>query len=130
MTNLLEEFNRKQIQAMNRKIPEFRVGDTLKVTAKIDATSERTQVFEGVCISKRRMRNLSSNLHASFFLRKISYGESIVSQFFVYSPLLVSIEVIRLGKVRRAKLYYLCDLYGKAARIKERKIHIKTRSTE
>ncbi len=126
MTNLLAEFNRKQIQSINKQIPEFRVGDTLKVTTKIvDSTVERTQVFEGLCIARR-----NRSLHSSFTLRKVSHGESVISQFFLYSPLVVSIEVIRLGKVRRAKLYYICELFGKAARIKERKSHVKTKAAK
>ncbi|MDF0607980.1 50S ribosomal protein L19 [Wolbachia endosymbiont of Onchocerca gibsoni] len=116
MVNLLEKFNNKQMEMLIKKVPEFRSGDDLKVTFKIvDGASERIQIFEGVCISKR-----NRGLHSSFTVRKVSYGESIVSQFFVCSPTLVSVQVTRKGKVRRAKLYYLCKLFGKSARIKER----------
>ncbi|QKX01320.1 50S ribosomal protein L19 [Wolbachia endosymbiont of Dipetalonema caudispina] len=119
MINLLEEFNKKQIKTLTKEIPKFRSGDDLKVVFKIiDSSGERIQTFEGVCISKK-----SCGLHSSFVVRKVSYGESIVSQFFIYSPMLVSVQVIRRGKVRRAKLYYLCKLFGKAARIKERAIY-------
>ncbi|MDD9331673.1 MAG: 50S ribosomal protein L19 [Wolbachia sp.] len=115
MANLLEKFNAQQMQVLAKEIPEFRPGDDLKITFKVvDGGSERIQIFEGVCISKR-----SRGLHSSFAVRKVSHGESIVSQFFVYSPALISVEVTRKGKVRRAKLYYLCKLFGKAARIKE-----------
>ncbi|MDR2978443.1 MAG: 50S ribosomal protein L19 [Rickettsiales bacterium] len=115
MTNLLEKFNKQQMQVLAKELPEFRPGDDLKVTFKVvDDASERMQIFEGVCISKR-----NRGLHSSFAVRKVSHGESIVSQFFVYSPALISVQVTRRGKVRRAKLYYLCKLFGKAARIKE-----------
>ncbi|WP_168464513.1 50S ribosomal protein L19 [Wolbachia endosymbiont of Ctenocephalides felis wCfeT] len=118
MTSLLEKFNKQQIQQLAKEIPEFRPGDDLKVVFKVvDGGSERMQIFEGVCISKRKR-----GLHSSFLVRKVSHGESIVSQFFVYSPALVSVQVTRRGKVRRAKLYYLCKLFGKAARIKERTV--------
>ncbi|QKX02600.1 50S ribosomal protein L19 [Wolbachia endosymbiont of Dirofilaria (Dirofilaria) immitis] len=116
MVNLLEKFNKKQMEVLIKEVPEFRPGDDLKVTFRmVDGASERIQVFEGVCVSKR-----NRGLHSSFAVRKVSYGESIVSQFFVYSPALISVQVTRKGKVRRAKLYYLCKLFGKAARIKER----------
>ncbi len=99
MTNLLKKFNEQQMQVLAKEIPEFRPGDDLKVTFKVvDGTSERIQIFEGVCISKR-----NRGLHSSFAVRKVSHGESIVSQFFVYSPALVSVQVTRKGKVRRAK---------------------------
>jgi large subunit ribosomal protein L19 len=116
MTNLLEKFNKQQMATLAKEMPEFRPGDDLKVIFKVvDGASERMQTFEGVCISKR-----NRGLHSSFTVRKVSHGESILSQFFVYSPAVVSVEVTRKGKVRRAKLYYLCKLFGKAARIKER----------
>lgn len=116
MVNLLEKFNKKQMEVLIKEVPEFRPGDDLKVTFRmVDGASERIQVFEGVCVSKR-----NRELHSSFAVKKVSYGESIVSQFFVYSPALISVQVTRKGKVRRAKLYYLCKLFGKAARIKER----------
>ncbi|QXY87648.1 50S ribosomal protein L19 [Wolbachia endosymbiont of Diaphorina citri] len=107
-----------------KEMPAFCPGDDLKVTFKVvDSTGERIQIFEGVCISKR-----NRGLHSSFSVRKVSHGESIVSQFFVYSPALISVQVMRKGKVRRAKLYYLCKLFGKAARIKERTTYVKKKS--
>lgn len=116
MVNLLEKFNEQQMVTLGKEMPEFRPGDDLKVIFKvIDGASERIQTFEGVCISKR-----NRGLHSSFTVRKVSHGESILSQFFTYSPAVVSVEVTRKGRVRRAKLYYLCKLFGKAARIKER----------
>ena len=116
MSNVLDEFNRSQIDLLSKNIPDFRSGDTLKVSIRIvDGVNERVQVFEGVCI---KIRNRS--LHSSFTLRKVSHGESVELQIFFYSPLLQSVEVVRFGKVRRAKLYYMRKLFGKAARIKER----------
>ncbi|MDM8335350.1 50S ribosomal protein L19 [Wolbachia pipientis] len=124
MTNLLEKFNKQQMKVLAKEVPEFRPGDDLKVIFKVvDSASERMQMFEGVCISKR-----NRGLHSSFVVRKVSHGESIVSQFFIYSPALVSVQVTRKGKVRRAKLYYLCKLFGKAARIKERATYKSGRS--
>ena len=124
MTNLLEKFNEQQMLSLKKEIPDFNPGDDLRVTFKVvDGANERKQIFEGVCISKR-----NRGLHSSFAVRKVSHGESIVSQFFVYSPALVSVEVTRRGKVRRAKLYYLCKLFGKAARIKERTTYGKNKS--
>ncbi|QGR02950.1 50S ribosomal protein L19 [Ehrlichia ruminantium] len=117
MSNLLKEFNEQQMKLLsNREIPEFRPGDTLRVTMKIfDGVGERLQVFEGVCIKRR-----NNGLHSSFTLRKISYNESIQLQIFLYSPTIESIEVVKFGRVRRAKLYYMLSLFGKSARIKER----------
>ncbi|RZB12857.1 50S ribosomal protein L19 [Ehrlichia minasensis] len=117
MSNLLKEFNEQQIKLLsNKKIPKFSSGDTVRVSMKIfDGVSERIQVFEGVCIKRR-----NNGLHSSFTLRKISYNESIQLQVFLYSPTVESIEVVKFGKVRRAKLYYMLSLFGKSARIKER----------
>ena len=124
MVNLLEKFNKQQMKDLEKEMPEFNPGDDLKVTFKVvDGASERMQIFEGVCISKR-----NRGLHSSFTVRKVSHGESILSQFFVYSPAVISVKVTRKGKVRRAKLYYLCKLFGKAARIKERSSYHKKNS--
>ncbi|QKX01471.1 50S ribosomal protein L19 [Wolbachia endosymbiont of Cruorifilaria tuberocauda] len=124
MKNLLEYFNKKQMEMLVKEIPKFRPGDDLKVTFKMaDSTGERIQIFEGVCLSEK-----SRGLHSSFIVRKVSHGESIVSQFFVYSPALVSVQVTRSGKARRAKLYYLCKLFGKAARVKGRTTYNSNRS--
>ncbi|UWI83202.1 50S ribosomal protein L19 [Wolbachia endosymbiont of Howardula sp.] len=121
MTSLLDKFNNTQMQLLTKSIPIFRPGDDIKVTCNIiDSQNTRLQVFEGTCIAKR-----NRGLHSSFSVRKVSYGESIICQFFLYSPTLVSIQVIKKGKVRRAKLYYLCNLFGRAARIKERNTCIK-----
>ncbi|MGN7618852.1 MAG: 50S ribosomal protein L19 [Ehrlichia sp.] len=117
MSNLLREFNEQQIKLLsNKEIPRFGSGDTLRVSMRIfDGVNERLQVFEGLCIKRR-----NNGLHSSFTLRKISYNESIQLQVFLYSPTIESIEVIKFGKVRRSKLYYMLSLFGKSARIKER----------
>ena len=98
------------------KIPEFRPGDTVVVNVKV-AEGERTRVqaYEGVCIARS-----GHGLNESFTVRKISYGEGVERVFPVYSPMIDSVRVLRRGKVRRAKLYYLRDRRGKSARIAER----------
>ncbi|MDZ5761834.1 50S ribosomal protein L19 [Candidatus Cyrtobacter comes] len=112
--NLLDKYVQKNMT--DRPIPDFRSGDTLMVHVKIlEGASERVQRFEGVCIA-RRNRGIGS----SFLVRKISYGIGVERKFMLYSPRVISIEVLRKGRVRRAKPYYLRDLRGKAARIKER----------
>src|SRR5207302_6065302 len=126
--NLIETLEREQMNAVRggRKLPPFRPGDTLKVNVKVvdvsydektkqQKTRERLQAFEGVCIGRS-----GKGVNESFTVRKISYGEGVERVFPVYSPLVDSVEVIRRGKVRRAKLYYLRGLRGKAARIAER----------
>ena len=97
-------------------IPEFRVGDTLRVQVKVvEGTRERLQAFEGVCIARR-----NGSCRETFTVRRTSYGIGVERTFPVHSPRVDSITVIRRGKVRRAKLYYLRSLSGKAAKIKER----------
>ena len=131
--NLIQTLEREQMDASRggRKLPPFRPGDTLKVNVKVvdvsydektkqQKTRERLQAFEGVCIARS-----GAGLNESFTVRKISYGEGVERVFPIYSPLVDSVEVIRHGKVRRAKLYYLRGLRGKSARIKERR-HIVT----
>lgn len=118
--NVLQEFEKRQIEklASNKKIPDFVPGDTLKVNVILTekgSESSRIQAFEGICIA-RRNRGASS----SFKVRKISHGEGVERNFPLYSPSIASIEVLKKGVVRRAKLYYLADLRGKAARIKEK----------
>jgi large subunit ribosomal protein L19 len=98
------------------KLPEFRPGDTVKVNVKVvEGDRERVQAFEGVCIARK-----NAGLNSSFTVRKISYGEGVERVFPLYSPRLTSVELIRAGDVRRAKLYYLRGRRGKAARITER----------
>ena len=101
------------------KLPEFRPGDTVKVNVKVvEGDRERVQAFEGVCIARK-----NAGLNSSFTVRKISYGEGVERIFPLYSPRLTSVEVVRSGDVRRAKLYYLRDRSGKSARIREKLAH-------
>ena len=114
----IENINKAAIQKItaNKKITEFSPGDTIKVGVKIvEGKRERIQYFEGVCIAKK-----NRDLNSSFTVRKISFGEGVERTFALYSPNVDSIKVIRSGKVRRAKLYYLRDRKGKSARIAEK----------
>ena len=114
----IEDINKAAIQKItaNKKITEFSPGDTIKVGVKIvEGKRERIQYFEGVCIAKK-----NRELNSSFTVRKISFGEGVERTFALYSPNVDSIKVIRSGKVRRAKLYYLRDRKGKSARIAEK----------
>ena len=116
--NIVEQINREQAEqiAATRPIPEFAPGDTIRVHVKvIEGTRERIQVFEGVCIARK-----AGTINAGFTVRKISYGEGVERVFPLYSPRIADIEVVRRGRVRRAKLYYLRGRRGKAARIPER----------
>ncbi|HEU5013335.1 MAG TPA: 50S ribosomal protein L19 [Roseiflexaceae bacterium] len=112
---LLQEIESRQFKA---DIPAFRVGDTVRVGVRVvEGTRERVQDFEGVCISRR-----SSGINENFTLRRIaSHGIGVERTFLVHSPRLENVRIVRQGKVRRAKLYYLRGLTGKAARIKERR---------
>ncbi|MBA3577425.1 MAG: 50S ribosomal protein L19 [Sphingomonas sp.] len=117
--NLIETLEREAIDALtaDKKIPEFRPGDTLKVGVKVvEGDRSRVQNFEGVCIA-RSNRGVGS----SFTVRKISFGEGVERVFPLYSPAIENIEVVRRGIVRRAKLYYLRGRTGKSARIAERR---------
>jgi large subunit ribosomal protein L19 len=116
--NIVDEIEQKQIEAQleARGVPEFGPGDTLRVDVKVvEGTRERIQAFEGVCIARK-----NAGLNSNFTVRKISYGEGVERIFPLYSPRLAGITVIRRGKVRRAKLYYLRSRRGKAARIAEK----------
>src|SRR4051794_7504853 len=116
--NIIQQLEAEQVQKLveKRPVPEFSPGDTLRVNVKVvEGTRERVQAFEGVCIARR-----NAGVNSSFTLRKISYGEGVERVFPLYSPRLTTIEVVRRGKVRRAKLYYLRGRTGKAARIAER----------
>jgi large subunit ribosomal protein L19 len=115
--NLIQQLEAEQIAASGKKIPEFRPGDTLRVGVKV-VEGERTRIqnFEGVCIARA-----NKGLGSSFTVRKISFGEGVERVFPLYSPNVDSIEVVRRGAVRRAKLYYLRGRTGKAARIAERR---------
>ena len=121
MTNIIEQFEKDQIEKLieNKKLPEFRAGDTVRVSVRvIDGTTERLQAYEGVVIAKRN-RGITS----SFVVRKVSHGEGVERRFMTYSPIIAKINVVKRGVVRRAKLFYLRELSGKAARIRERKIY-------
>ncbi len=112
MQQLIEEITKDQLKT---DLPEFRAGDTVKVHVKVvEGSRERIQVFEGVVIKRQ-----NGGISETFTVRKISYGVGVERTFPVHSPRLAKIEVTRRGKVRRAKLYYLRNLRGKAARIKE-----------
>ena len=112
----LENEQAEKLAAL-RPTPDFQPGDTLQVNVKvIEGERSRVQAYEGVCIARN-----GGGLNESFTVRKISYGEGVERVFPVYSPLIDSIKVVRRGKVRRAKLYYLRDRRGKSARIVERK---------
>ena len=113
MTNIIDEINNEQL---NNDIPDFGPGDTVVVNVKIkEGTRERTQAYEGVVIAQR-----NRGLHSAFTVRKISYGEGVERVFQTHSPMIESVSVKRRGAVRRAKLYYLRELTGRAARIKEK----------
>ena len=117
--NVIERVEEEQVAKLTteRAIPEFRAGDTLRVNVKVvEGTRERIQAYEGVCIARR-----NAGLNSSFTVRKISYGEGVERVFPLYSPRIDSIQVVRRGVVRRAKLYYLRSRRGKSARIKERR---------
>lgn len=117
--NVIQELEQDQIRALTaeRAIPEFQPGDTVRVMVKVvEGTRERVQAFEGVCIARK-----NRGINSSFVVRKISYGEGVERVFPLYAPTIAAIEVVRRGRVRRAKLYYLRGLTGKAARIPERR---------
>ena len=114
----IEDINKASIKKIlaDKKITDFSPGDTIKVGVKIiEGKRERIQFFEGVCIAKK-----NRDINSSFTVRKISFGEGVERTFALYSPNVDSIKVIRTGKVRRAKLYYLRDRKGKSARIAEK----------
>ncbi len=117
--NVIQELEQEQITQLTdeRKIPDFGPGDTLRVNVKVvEGTRERIQAFEGVCIARK-----SRGINSAFTVRKISYGEGVERIFPLYSPQIADIQVMRRGRVRRAKLYYLRGRTGKAARITERR---------
>ncbi len=125
--NIIEKFEQQQILKLteNKPVPCFKAGDTVKVTVKIidrivekdgkEKALERFQVYEGVVIAKK-----NSGVTYSCVVRKVSHGEGVERRFMIFSPIVHSIEVVKRGVVRRAKLYYLRNLSGKAARIKEK----------
>lgn len=124
--NIIEKFEKEQIAKLTegKTLPEFAAGDTIRVNVKVvEGTRERIQAYEGVCIART-----NSALNSSFTVRKISYGEGVERVFPLFSPNVDSIDVIRRGRVRRAKLYYLRALRGKKARISEKQDWVKKAS--
>jgi len=116
--NIIEEINKEQVEKLvaDSVEPIFAPGDTLKVNVRVvEGTRERVQAFEGVCIARK-----NAGLNSSFTVRKLSYGEGVERVFPLYSPTIESIDVVRRGDVRRAKLYYLRGRTGKSARIAEK----------
>ena len=116
--NLIDKIEKKQMDAVlaQRELPEFGPGDTLRIDVKVvEGTRERVQAFEGVCIGRK-----NGGIGSSFTVRKMSYGEGVERVFPLYSPKIQEIKVVRRGRVRRAKLYYLRGRTGKAARITEK----------
>jgi large subunit ribosomal protein L19 len=114
----IEDINKAAVTKIlaTKKIPDFNPGDTIKVGVRIvEGKKERIQYFEGVCIARK-----NRDINSSFTVRKISFGEGVERTFALYSPVVDSIKVIRSGKVRRAKLYYLRERTGKSARIAEK----------
>ena len=117
--NTIKEIEKEQIKEIlkNRKVPDFKSGDTVKVNVYVtEGNKERVQAFEGICIARS-----NRGFNSTFTIRKISHGEGVERVFPVYSPMLESISLIRRGKVRRSKLYYLRQRSGKSARIAEKK---------
>ena len=125
--NIIEKIEKEQLEKLSsgKEMPDFNPGDTIKVDVKVvEGTRERIQAFEGVCIARG-----GKGINKSFTVRKISYGEGVERIFPLFSPKISSITLVRKGKVRRAKLYYLRDRRGKAARIVE-KIEVKKKTNE
>jgi len=121
--NIIKDIESEQISEIlkKREVPEFKAGDTLKVNVFVtEGNKERIQAFEGVCIARS-----NRGFNSTFTIRKISHGEGVERVFPLYSPMLESINLVRRGKVRRSKLYYLRQRSGKSARIAEKKVIIK-----
>ena len=114
--NIIQKLEQEQVARLAKQVPDFEPGDTVQVNVKVvEGDRARVQAYEGVCIARS-----GGGLNESFTVRKISYGEGVERVFPVHSPMIDSIKVVRRGKVRRAKLYYLRDRRGKSARIAER----------
>ena len=116
--NIIEQIEKEQVEeiAAKRAVPDFAPGDTVQVNVKVtEGQRQRIQAYEGVCIARA-----GSGLNENFTVRKISYGEGVERIFPIYSPLIDSIKLVRRGRVRRAKLYYLRERRGKSARIAEK----------
>ena len=120
--NIIEELDKEQVAKLSagKEIPDFGPGDTVIVNVKVvEGERSRIQAYEGVCIARS-----GGGINESFTVRKISYGEGVERVFPLYSPMIDSIKLVRRGKVRRAKLYYLRGLRGKKARITEKQDHV------
>ncbi len=124
--NIIQTLEREQIAKLGKTLPEFQPGDTVTVNVKVkEGERTRVQAYEGVCIARS-----GSGFQESFTVRKISYGEGVERVFPLYSPMIDSIKVVRRGKVRRAKLYYLRERRGKRARIRELRSPLSAASSE
>ena len=115
--NIIEQLDQEQMETLGKdNLPDFSPGDTVRVRVKVvEGTRERIQAFEGVCIARK-----NAGINSNFTVRKLSYGEGVERVFPLYSPRIEGVDLIRRGKVRRSKLYYLRGRTGKAARIAER----------
>lgn len=126
MASIIEKLEEAERKRLKKDIPDFRSGDTVRVNVRIsEGTTQRVQSFEGVCIARK-----NAGLRSSFTVRKISYGEGVERIFPLHSPMIEGIDLVRRGKVRRAKLYYLRALRGKAARIAERRMPISKKAAK
>lgn len=117
--NIIEQLNNENVKSLiaEEEVPTFAPGDTVRIDVKVvEGSRERIQVFEGVCIARK-----NRGINSSFTVRKISHGEGVERIFPLYSPKIAKIEIVKRGAVRRAKLYYLRGLRGKAARIREKR---------
>ena len=115
--NIIQEIEQEHMAELGKDVPEFAAGDTVRVSVKVrEGARERLQAFEGVCIAKS-----GAGINETFTVRKISFGEGVERVFPVFSPLVDKIDVVRRGRVRRAKLYYLRGRTGRAARITEKR---------
>ena len=124
--NLIKQLEQEQMTKLGKTIPPFEPGDTVSVNVKVvEGERTRIQAYEGVCIGRS-----GSGINENFTVRKISYGEGVERVFPLYSPMVDSIKVVRRGKVRRAKLYYLRGRRGKSARIGERQEHAAPEAAE
>lgn len=120
MTNILDKFNEQEVQRLksNRDFPNYKPGDTVKISYRIlEGDSSRIQIFEGAVIAKEKQKK---DLNSTLTVRKISQNIGVERKFMIHSPLVEKIEVTKKGIVRRGKLYYLRDLKGKSARIREK----------
>ncbi len=124
--DIIQTLEAEQMEKLAKQIPDFKAGDTVKVYNRIvEGDKERLQAYEGVCIARK-----NDGLNSTFTVRKISFGEGVERVFPLYSPNVAKIEVLHIGKVRRAKLYFLRALRGKAARIAEKNTFGKTAAAE